>query len=159
MMKYQLRCDAEHHFEGWFRSSEDYDAQAEQGLLACPVCGTGDVHKAIMAPAIAKGEAGRAERLADIRQSVTEAAARARAYVEKNFDYVGDKFPDEARRIHYGETDPRRIYGEATGEEVKELVREGVEVAPLPGAGLKSDKAPERAGKARISPRAKKTLN
>ncbi|MEQ8749062.1 MAG: DUF1178 family protein [Amphiplicatus sp.] len=158
MMKYQLRCDAEHQFEGWFRSSGDYDAQAEAGLLSCPVCGTDAVQKAIMAPAIAKGDAGRAERLNGIRQSVTEAAARARADVEKNFDYVGDKFPDEARRIHYGETDQRRIYGEATGEEVKELVQEGVEIAPLP-ASPKPETAPDRAGKARISARAKKTLN
>lgn len=158
MMKYQLRCDAEHQFEGWFRSSADYDAQAEAGLLSCPVCGTDAVQKAIMAPAIAKSGAGRAERLSEIRKSVTEAAARARAYVEKNFDYVGDKFPEEARRIHYGETDQRRIYGEATGEEVKELVQEGVEIAPLP-PGPAAEQAPDRAGKPRVSARAKKALN
>lgn len=158
MMKYQLRCDAEHQFEGWFRSSDDFDAQADAGLLACPVCGSDAVQKAIMAPAIARGEAGRAERLADIRKTVVEAAARARAFVEKNFDYVGDKFPEEARRIHYGESEDRRIYGEASGDEVKALVEEGVEVAPMPPA-LKPEAAPDRMGEARVSARGKKPLN
>lgn len=133
MIKYQLRCDAEHEFEGWFRSSADYDAQAERSLLECPACGSSVVTKAIMAPAIVQGAARRAG--ADrARRRMSEAVRRARDYVEKNFDYVGEKFPDEARKIYYGETEERRIYGEATAKEVRELIEEGVPVAPLPGA-------------------------
>lgn len=141
MIKYQLRCDDEHEFEGWFRDSADYDHQAEAGLIDCPLCGSVSVRKAVMAPAIAKkGGVATGKRAAFLRE-MSAAAHRARDYVEKNFDYVGEKFPEEARKIHYGETDPRGIYGEASGKDVKELVDEGVSLAPLPGAPKKSDKA------------------
>ena len=141
MIKYQLRCKKDHEFEGWFRSSADYDAQAEDGLLECPVCGSSEIEKAIMSPAIARGGENAAARVAQVHKSMAEAAKRARDYVEKNFDYVGEKFPEEARKIHYGETKPRGIYGEATGKEVKDLVEEGVEVAPLPEVKKKKDAA------------------
>lgn len=141
MIKYQLLCDAEHEFEGWFRDSADFDAQSEQGLIECPACGSSDVRKAIMAPAVARGGAGREARRARMRSDVMEAMARARDYVERNFDYVGDKFPEEARKIHYGETDERPIYGEATRKEARDLVDEGVAVTPLPAAKPKTDKA------------------
>ncbi len=147
MIKYQLLCDSEHEFEGWFRDSADFDAQSGDGLLECPICGSGEVRKAVMAPAVAKrGSVSPSARKSAFLREMAEAAGRARQYVEKNFDYVGDKFPEEARKIHYGETDPRGIYGEATGREVKDLVEEGVSVAPLPGAtpkgaNSKDDKA------------------
>lgn len=134
MIKYQLRCSSEHEFEGWFRNSADFDSQSADGLLTCPACGSGEVAKAIMAPAVSTGSAGREGRLREIRGAMAEAAKRARDYVEKNFEYVGPKFPEEARKIHYGETGERRIYGEATGREAKELVDEGVDIAPLPAA-------------------------
>ncbi|MEM9168405.1 MAG: DUF1178 family protein [Pseudomonadota bacterium] len=146
MIKYTLRCDANHEFEGWFRASDDFDAQAADGRLSCPVCGSSEVRKAIMAPAVARtarpaaNDAARAEKLAKIREAIRDAAGRARAYVEKNFDYVGPSFPEEARRIHYGETPERRIYGEASGEEARALADEGVEIAPLPAAP-KTDRA------------------
>ncbi len=142
MIKYQLICDADHEFEGWFRDSADYDAQAEDGLVECPACGSEIVRKAVMAPAIAgtKRSGSREARLLEIRRDMSKAVERARDYVEKNFDYVGDKFPEEARKIHYGEKEERGIYGEATGKEVKELVDEGVSVAPLPGV-KKNEKA------------------
>jgi hypothetical protein len=93
------------------------------------------VSRAIMAPAVVTGGGKRREeRLSVMREAMVDAARRARDYVEKNFDYVGDRFPEEARKIHYGETKERSIYGEATGAEVKELVDEGVEIAPLPPA-------------------------
>ncbi|NOX82658.1 MAG: DUF1178 family protein [Alphaproteobacteria bacterium] len=135
MIKYQLICDAEHDFEGWFRDSADYDAQAEDGLVECPACGSEKIRKAMMAPAIVGGKrsSSRAARLAEIKRDMGQAVERARDYVEKNFDYVGDQFPEEARKIHYGEKEERGIYGEATGKEVKDLVDEGVSVAPLPG--------------------------
>lgn len=143
MIKYQLRCAADHEFEGWFRDSADFDAQAGEGFIECPACGSADVRKAVMAPAIARRSNARSDA---IRRDIVQAMTRARDYVEKNFDYVGEKFPEEARKIHYGETEERGIYGEATGRQVKELVDEGVSVAPMPGPAKKADKA----GKAKL---------
>jgi hypothetical protein len=149
MIKYQLRCEARHEFEGWFRNSADFDAQAAKSLLECPYCGSSGVEKAIMSPSISTSAGARGERLADMRKTMSDAVRRARDYVEKHFDYVGERFPEEARKIHYGEVKERQIYGEATGKEVKELIEEGVSVAPLPAApddsaapsSLKSKKA------------------
>ena len=142
MIKYSLICESEHEFEGWFRDSADFDAQSAEGLLECPLCGGVEVRKAVMAPAIStqRGGASASKKSAFLRE-MAAAAERARNYVEKNFDYVGDKFPEEARKLHYGETDARGIYGEASGREVKDLVEEGVNVSPLPGARPKKDKA------------------
>ena len=106
MIKYQLICEADHVFDIWFRNSADFDRQAEIGLIECPLCGSENVRKAVMAPAIARGGADRDKRLASIRRDMTHAVQRARDYVEKNFDYVGEKFPEEARKIHYGESEP-----------------------------------------------------
>jgi hypothetical protein len=163
MIKYQLRCDADHEFEGWFRNSADFDVQASDGLMSCPICGSTKVEKAIMAPAIASS-AAKVGRLSEMRRSMAAAAERARDYVEKNFDYVGEKFPEEARAIHYGEKESRGIYGEASGAEVKALIEEGVEVAPLPGVarregktGASSPAAPQRPNAKK--PPAKKALN
>ena len=133
MIKYQLRCGSGCSFEGWFRSSSDFDRQAAEGALECPFCASADIERAIMAPAVVTGgPARRSDRLASMREAMADAARRARDYVEKNFDYVGERFPEEARKIHYGETEERQIYGEATGKEVKDLVDEGVAIAPLP---------------------------
>lgn len=141
MIKYRLLCAEDHEFEGWFRDSADYEAQVGKRFVECPVCGSAQVRKAIMAPAVARRSNAREARLAEIKRDMAKAVSRARDYVEKNFDYVGDKFPEEARKIHYGETAERGIYGEATGEEVRDLVEEGVSVAPLPGPDAKKDKA------------------
>ncbi len=143
MIKYRLTCNADHEFEGWFRDSADFDYQAEKGLLDCPCCGSGDVRKAVMAPAVARSDGSRKARLAAIHHDMARAVVRARDYVEKNFDYVGEKFPEEARKIHYGESEERGIYGEATGKDVKELMEEGVQIAPLPNAPKKTDAAGE----------------
>ncbi|WDI30499.1 DUF1178 family protein [Hyphococcus flavus] len=155
MIKYRLVCDLDHEFEGWFRDSADFDVQSDEGLVECPACGSAEVRKAVMAPAIAKGSASRRERLAAVHQDMAKAVERARKYVEKNFDYVGDKFPEEARKIHYGETKERGIYGEASGKEVKELMDEGVKVAPVPASPKKTDKA----GAAKIQSASSKKLN
>lgn len=129
-MRYQLRCADDHEFEGWFRSSADYDAQAKKGLLECPVCGSDEVSKAIMAPAVATAEAkqDRAVRMHKMRQFFTQ----VRKHVETNADYVGDKFADEARAIHYGDAEERQIYGEATMADARDLMDEGIPVLPLP---------------------------
>ena len=156
MIKYKLRCDSGHGFEGWFNSMAEFDRQSGDGALECPSCGTTSVHKAIMAPAIATSET-RTARLEQIRATMAEAAQRARDYVEKNYDYVGDKFPEEARAIHYGEKQERLIYGEATGEEVKNLVDEGVSIAPLPPAATPATR--DVAGPAKPKSRAKSALN
>ncbi|GJL91939.1 DUF1178 family protein [Hyphococcus sp.] len=155
MIKYRLLCDADHEFEGWFRDSADYDSQSEKGLIDCPSCGSDEVRKAVMAPAVARRDGSRKERLASIQQDMARAVLRARDYVEKNFDYVGEKFPEEARKIHYGETQERAIYGEASGREVKALIDEGVEVAPVPGVQKKTDKA----GEPKTAPVETKKLN
>lgn len=157
MIKYSLICEADHEFEGWFRDSADFDLQCENGLIECPSCGSETVRKAVMAPAIARRSnagAARQERLSAIQKDMARAVDRARNYVEKNFDYVGDKFPEEARKIHYGESDERGIYGEASGKEVKSLIDEGVRIAPVPGANKKADKA----GDQKVAP-AQKKLN
>ena len=145
MIKYKLSCAAGCAFEGWFRSSEDFETEAREGRLECPYCASVEVSRAIMAPAVVRGGGASASdrdaRFAQMREAMAEAARRARDYVEKNFDYVGERFPEEARRIHYGETKRRDIYGEASGAEVKDLLEEGVEIAPLPPApGVVADK-------------------
>lgn len=137
MIKYALACDHAHQFEGWFGSSSDYDDQAARGLLECPVCGARGVLKQIMAPAVA-GTKARGDRPADPKlREMMSALGEARRQVEENFDYVGDRFAKEARDIHEGRSEERGIYGEATPQEVKALVQDGVPVAPLPPAAPK----------------------
>ena len=130
MIVFNLRCDQGHEFEGWFASNAAFDAQAGEGKLVCPMCNSHKVEKGIMAPAVSgtKKTTLAAEELKKMRQFMTG----MRKYIKENADYVGPKFPEEARKIHYGETEQRQIYGEATLKEAKELVDEGVDVAPLP---------------------------
>ncbi|MDR7231074.1 hypothetical protein J2X45_002169 [Caulobacter sp. BE264] len=143
MIKYALRCDRTHEFEGWFGSSADYDDQAARGLVECPVCGSTGVSKQIMAPAVAGTKAQRsAEPAVDpkMREMMMTAMGEVRRHVEENFDYVGDAFAKEARAIHEGKSEERGIYGEASPSEVKALVEDGVKVAPLPpGPPKKTD--------------------
>lgn len=137
MIRYALICEKEHPFDGWFASSAGFDAQAASGDLVCPVCGSRDVRKALMAPQLGRGTkkgtgAGAPAAAPDAAQKLGMMMLALRKHVEENCDYVGDRFAEEARRIHYGETDHRDIYGETTPEEARELIEEGVEVAPLP---------------------------
>lgn len=131
MIRYALACDQDHEFEGWFASSESFDAQRGQGQLACPTCGSPEVRKQIMAPALA-GTKKRTKTEPNVRQMMMEAMSRVRRHVEENFDDVGDTFAVEARAIHEGKAEERGIYGQATPAEVKSLVEDGVPVAPLP---------------------------
>ncbi len=131
MIVYNLRCEQDHEFEGWLKDSAAYDAQAADGKLVCPVCETRKVEKAPMAPAVSgtkKREVNSPAEMKRMRQFMTG----LRKYVQDNAEYVGPKFPEEARKIHYGDTEERHIYGEATVKEAKELIEEGVDVAPLP---------------------------
>jgi hypothetical protein len=151
MIRYTLRCDKDHSFESWFKSSSAYDTQVKRKLVSCPVCGSAKVDKAIMAPRIV-GKKGR-DKAPAVTEAPTEVAAPAaestplmmaqerelrakikelRDHIVKNADNVGERFPNEARKMHYGDIEHRPIYGEASPEEAKALIDEGVEVAPLP---------------------------
>ena len=129
MILYDLRCSGDHGFEGWFKDSETFDEQAEAGVVVCPVCGDTAVSKAPMAPRLSKSRADSdAPKLAETR----EALLKLRGEVESNCDYVGGEFAEEARKIHYGETDKRDIYGETSDEEARELTEEGIKVGRIP---------------------------
>jgi hypothetical protein len=128
MIKYALRCEHDHHFEGWFDSSAAFDDQKARKLIACPFCETLAVDKAIMAPAI------RTQRSVppELKAVVKAQLAAMRAHVESTFDWTGRDFADEARKIHSGEVEDRPIWGEATAAEVRELADEGIDVLPTP---------------------------
>lgn len=133
MIRYALRCEHSHEFEGWFGSSSDYDSQAERGLVECPVCGSHTVTKQIMAPAVAGTKRSLpTDSHPPSRTMVMEAMCKIRKHVKDNFDYVGDTFAKEARAIHEGTSEDRGIYGEARPDEVKALREDGIGVAPLP---------------------------
>ena len=130
MIVYNLRCRNAHEFEGWFRDSATFDAQAKSGKVVCPMCNSKKVEKAIMAPAVS---GARKSNLTDSEaKQMRQFMTGLRKYVQDNADYVGPNFAEEARKIHYGEVEHRHIYGEASLEEARELVEEGVDVAPLP---------------------------
>ena len=131
MITYSLRCHKGHEFEGWFRDSAAFDAQRTSGHLSCPTCRSGRVEKAVMAPAVSGTKKSSRAKAAEARQ-MRQFATGLRRYVQENADYVGSNFAEEARKIHYGETPDRHIYGEATSREARELVDEGIDVAPLP---------------------------
>lgn len=127
MIKFALQCEKEHEFESWFRSGADYDRLAAAGEVACPVCGDTNVTKALMAPAVGRkiaaapnrGDGAEKEQLASTdprERQMREAIRELRDKVIEHADYVGDRFPDEARKIHYKEAERRGIYGEATVE-------------------------------------------
>ncbi|MGV3635981.1 MAG: DUF1178 family protein [Pseudorhodoplanes sp.] len=149
MIKYALVCERKHNFEVWFSDSADYDKQRKRGLVTCPVCDSKKVEKAIMAPALGRGAKKRRapapaetpsalsapEPVAMISPQEQEFRAKLkelRDHLTKNADNVGSKFPEEARKMHYGEIEHRSIYGEATPQEAKDLHDEGIEFHPLP---------------------------
>jgi hypothetical protein len=144
MIRYSLVCEDGHGFESWFPSSDSYDAQVARGLVACPVCDTVKVSKSLMVPSVARKDRERAPERppAQPAASVTlvaepERQARAmlralREHVVANSEHVGARFPEEARKIHYGEAEGRAIYGEASPAEARALIEEGIDVAALP---------------------------
>lgn len=129
MIRYDLRCDKGDEFDAWFGSIADYDAQAAQGLIACPHCGSTHVEKAPMAPAVRTSRANETQKERAVAMAM---AKKVREHIKDNFDYVGDKFADEARKMHAGETEERAIWGQATPDEARELAEEGIPAAPLP---------------------------
>jgi len=149
MIRYSLRCERDHAFESWFQSSASYDSQVRRKLVTCPACGSAKVEKAIMAPRIV-GKKGRekaapapaAETTPAVSESTSLMMAQERElraklkelrdHIVKTADNVGERFPNEARKMHYGDIEHRPIYGEASPEEARALIEEGVEVSPLP---------------------------
>ena len=133
MIRYALTCDDDHGFEGWFGSSSEFDDQQARGLLECPVCASKAVRKQIMAPALAGvRQTVQDEAPGKSREMMMQAMGAIRRHVVENFDDVGDTFAKEARAIHEGRSEERGIYGQATPKEVRDLVEDGVPVAPLP---------------------------
>lgn len=135
MIRYSLICDNAHAFEGWFSASADFDRQVETGFLTCPVCGSSVICKSLMAPSVStarKKEEKQAVAMDLVQMQAVAKLREAVAAIKANAEDVGEKFPEEARKIHYGEADARGIVGQASLQEVKSLVEEGIEVAPLP---------------------------
>jgi len=158
MILYRLRCSQGHEFESWFKDSKTYERQEKKSLIGCAVCGDSKVARAIMAPRIGKGGGAPVEAEApavptpapvpsaeqqlaqqqmatlarQMPRELREALAKVRAEIEKNCEPVGDKFAEEARKIHYGESDKRGIYGQTSEEEAEALAEEGIEFGRLP---------------------------
>ena len=154
MIRYSLVCDKGHDFESWFADSAAYDKQAKRKLVTCPHCGSAKVEKAIMAPRLASSQKGQAPIEAPPAEAPAPAAAPAapapvamlspqerelrsklkelRDHLTKNAENVGGKFPEQARKMHYGEIEHRSIYGEASPDEAERLAEEGIEFHPLP---------------------------
>jgi len=136
MIRYGLICDRRHEFESWFRDSATCEAQLASGAVGCPVCNSARVEKQLMAPAVRKSRGPTRHRVAtpggEPQKKLLDEMRKLRRKIESSAEYVGERFPEEARRIHYEEADARGIYGEATLEEAKALVEEGIEAHPLP---------------------------
>jgi hypothetical protein len=134
VIHYSLICDRSHKFDGWFASAAAYDGQKLRGLVTCPICLTVSVDKALMAPSVSRAGSEKVSLSIGHPQhtQLREAMLALRNKVTTEADYVGDKFAEEARKIHFKEVDARGIYGEATKEEVAALVDEGVDFMPLP---------------------------
>ena len=156
MIRYNLRCERGHAFESWFQSSSAYESQEKRKLVNCPACGSAKVERAIMAPQIVskKGRASAEPAAAEAAPPASASASAAapastplmmaqerelraklkelREHIVKNADNVGERFPNEARKMHYGDIEHRPIYGEASPDEARALIEEGVEVTPLP---------------------------
>lgn len=153
MIRYALTCDQRHEFESWFANSDAYDKQARRGLVTCPLCGSVKVEKAIMAPRLARADGGAPAADSDAAEATPVAAPaekspvamispqerelrhklkELRDHLIRNADNVGHKFPEEARKMHYGDIEHRSIYGEASPEEANALAEEGIPFHPLP---------------------------
>jgi hypothetical protein len=142
MIRYTLACEHGHTFESWFADSAAYDKQAKRGLVTCPQCGSAKVEKAIMAPQLAgtrkhqepapAPEKAPVAMLSPQEKGLRQKLKELRDHLTQNAEHVGPKFPDEARKMHYGEIEHRSIYGEASPDEAKALAEEGVEFHPLP---------------------------
>jgi hypothetical protein len=129
VIRYSLACVGEHRFEAWFSSSKAYDTQRRKKLVECPVCGSLEVRKQIMAPAIRASEKSAKD---SPEKMMAKMAGEIRRHIADTHDYVGDKFAEEARSMYYGEVEHRPVWGEVTPDVAKDLIEEGVPAMPLP---------------------------
>ena len=137
MIVFNLNCsDCEFSFEGWFENTKDYNKQTKQGLVSCPSCNSIKIKKGLMAPNVAKKTNTKISRG---NKSIASNVKNLKKIIEKEFDYVGDKFTEEAKKIKYGEVKERAIYGEASIEQTKELIDEDIDVLPLPFSTKKTN--------------------
>jgi hypothetical protein len=134
MILFDLKCANDHVFEAWFKDSETFELQVEGAEIVCPICGDSGIEKALMAPRIAKSDREVATKVAEHAKRYAAFASELRRQVEDNCDYVGPKFSEEARKIHYGEAEARGIYGEASDDDAAALDEEGIEVQRIPWA-------------------------
>jgi hypothetical protein len=156
MIRYKLVCKKGHEFEGWFRTSDDFERQAKRGQVDCPDCGSRQVRKALMAPNVARRDktpepqfehevdvpgpsmtvanavGAEHQEFAARRREILAMMRKLRAEVLANSEDVGDRFPEEARKMHYREVEPRAVHGQASPREVKELIEEGIDIYPVP---------------------------
>ena len=137
MIVFSLECKiCDIKFEGWFESTTEYNKQKKQHMITCPSCGSSKIKKSLMSPNISKKSNTKDLK---VKKSMATNIAKYKKVIEKNFDYVGEKFTEEAKKMKYGEKDERPIYGEATIEQTKELVEEDINVVPLPWAPNKKN--------------------
>ena len=130
MIVFNLNCtDCSFSFEGWFENTKDYNKQIRKGLLTCPSCNSTQIKKGLMAPNLSKKSNSK---ISKRNKSIASNVKKLKKIIEKEFDYVGDKFTEEAKKIKYGEAKERAIYGEASIEQTKELIDEDIDVLPLP---------------------------
>ena len=137
MIVFNLNCsDCGYDFEGWFENTKDYNKQTKKGLLSCPSCNSIKINKGLMAPNVAKKSNSK---ISKRNKSIASNVKKLKKIIEKEFDYVGDKFTEEAKKIKYGEVKERAIYGEASVEQTKELIDEDIDVLPLPFSTKKTN--------------------
>ena len=137
MIVFNLNCsDCTSSFEGWFENTQDYNKQIRKGLLTCPSCNSTQIKKGLMAPNVSKKSNSK---ISKRNKSIASNVKKLKKIIEKEFDYVGDKFTEEAKKIKYGEVKERAIYGEASIEQTKELIDEDIEVLPLPFSTKKTN--------------------
>ena len=137
MISFNLKCiDCEYEFEGWFENSNSYFKQKKNKLITCPSCDSYKIEKGLMAPNLSKKSNSNNNKR---KKTVASNISKLKKMIEQNFDYVGDKFTEEAKKIKYGETKKRSIYGEATLDETRELIEEEIDVLPLPFSSKKTN--------------------
>ena len=137
MIVFNLNCfDCAYSFEGWFENTKDYNKQIRKGLLTCPSCNSTQIKKGLMAPNVSKKSNSK---ISKRNKSIASNVKKLKKIIEKEFDYVGDKFTEEAKKIKYGEVKERAIYGEASIEQTKELIDEDIDVLPLPFSTKKTN--------------------
>lgn len=137
MIVFNLKCsDCASSFEGWFENTKDYNKQTRKGLLTCPSCNSTQIKKGLMTPNLSKKSNSK---ISKRNKSIASNVKKLKNIIEKEFDYVGNKFTEEAKKIKYGEVEERAIYGEASIEQTKELIEEDIDVLPLPFSTKKTN--------------------